>query len=136
VEDRYSSIFKLEWQRPAAVADGLAELQVRWPAIPLVFCETRQLAEEWTYRYLAAAATWAADAAAARDRIGGRDDETATSAPHVPDPSAAELRAWARLAGFAVADRGRVPREVLEAWRADHRPGSGGRAAADRGEGG
>ena len=25
---------------PAVVADGLAELQVRWPSIPIVFCET------------------------------------------------------------------------------------------------
>jgi ERCC4 domain-containing protein len=52
VEDRYSQVFKLDWVRPAVVADGLAELQVRWPGVPTVFCETRQLAEEWTYRYL------------------------------------------------------------------------------------
>ena len=31
VEDRYSQVFKLDWVRPAAVADGLAELQIRWP---------------------------------------------------------------------------------------------------------
>ena len=54
VEDRYSQIYKLTWARPALVADGLAELHVRWPEVPIVFCETRQLAEEWTYRYLAA----------------------------------------------------------------------------------
>lgn len=58
VEDRYSAIFKLDRVRPAVVADGLAELQVRWPTVALVFCETRPLAEEWTYRYLAAAQTW------------------------------------------------------------------------------
>lgn len=45
--------------RPAMVADGLAELQVRWANVPIVFCETRQLAEEWTYRFLAAARAWA-----------------------------------------------------------------------------
>jgi len=44
VEDRYPAIFKLV--RPALVADGLAEVQVRWPNVPIVFCETRQLAEE------------------------------------------------------------------------------------------
>jgi hypothetical protein len=27
----------------------------RWPTIPIVFRETRKLAQEWTYRYLAAA---------------------------------------------------------------------------------
>lgn len=58
VEDRYSEVFKLEHTRPAVVADGLAELQVRYPEVAIVFCETRKLAEEWTYRYLAAALTW------------------------------------------------------------------------------
>jgi len=48
VEDHYSQVFKLDRIRPAVVADGLAELQVRWPDVPIVFCETRQLAEEWT----------------------------------------------------------------------------------------
>jgi len=41
VEDRYSGIFKLDRVRPAMIADGLAELQVRWPNVPIVFCETR-----------------------------------------------------------------------------------------------
>jgi hypothetical protein len=59
VEDRYSQIFKLDRVRPATVADGLAELQVRWPTVPIVYAETRPLAEEWTYRYLAAAHAWA-----------------------------------------------------------------------------
>ena len=59
VEDRYSEVFKLEWVRPAVVADGRAELQVTWPNVPIVFCETRKLAEEWTYRFLAAARAWA-----------------------------------------------------------------------------
>jgi hypothetical protein len=48
VEDRYSQLFKLDRVRPAVVADGLAELQVRWPSVSVVFCETRQLAEQWT----------------------------------------------------------------------------------------
>jgi ERCC4 domain-containing protein len=55
VEDRYSSIFKLSRVRPRVVADGLAELQVRYPTVPIVFCETRQLAQEWAYRFLGAA---------------------------------------------------------------------------------
>ena len=55
VEDRYSRVFVLERVRPAQVADGLAERQVRWPTIPIVFCESRKLAEEWTHRFLAAA---------------------------------------------------------------------------------
>ena len=56
VEDRYSSVFRLERVRPGMVADGLAEVQVRYPSVPIVFCETRALAQEWTYRFLGAAA--------------------------------------------------------------------------------
>jgi len=41
VEDRYSGVFKLDRVRPAMIADGLAELQVRWPNLPIVFCQTR-----------------------------------------------------------------------------------------------
>ncbi len=48
VEDRYASVFKLDRIRPAVVADALAELQIAWPAIPIVFTDTRPLAEEWT----------------------------------------------------------------------------------------
>jgi hypothetical protein len=55
VEDRYSQVFKLDRVRPSVVADGLAELQVLFPTVPIVFCETRTLAEEWTYRFLGAA---------------------------------------------------------------------------------
>lgn len=73
VEDRYSRVFALDRVRPALVADGLAELQVRWPTVPIVFCETRKLAEEWTYRWLAAALTWAQTESAASARIAAVD---------------------------------------------------------------
>jgi len=36
VEDRYSGVFKLDRVRPKMIADGLAELQVRWPNLPIV----------------------------------------------------------------------------------------------------
>ena len=35
--------------------DLLARVQVRYPEIPILFLETRALAEEWTFRYLGAA---------------------------------------------------------------------------------
>ena len=76
VEDRYSQIYKQDRVRPALVADGIAECQVRWPNVPIVFCETRSLAEEWTYRYLAAAHTWASTEPAAIERIGPSYPET------------------------------------------------------------
>ena len=116
VEDRYSQVFTLDRVRPAQVADGLSELQVRWPTIPIVFCENRKLAEEWTYRYLAAARTWAGDELPAVARIGTGEDGVA-DAPAEPAPSTAEVRAWARANGLAVPERGRLRPEVHRAWR-------------------
>ena len=55
VEDRYSSVFKLDHVRPALVAEMLAECQVRWPSVPILLLENRTLAQEWTYRFLGAA---------------------------------------------------------------------------------
>ena len=55
VEDRYSSVFKLDRVRPSTVADGLGEAAARFPSVPIVFAETRPLAQEWTYRFLGAA---------------------------------------------------------------------------------
>ena len=119
VEDRYSQIFALRHQRPAMVADGLAEVQIRWPGVPIVYCENRKLAEEWTYRYLAAAHAWAIHEPAARARTGIRDSSSA--GPVEPVPSPRELRAWARAHGLDVSDRGRLGPEILQAWR-DARP--------------
>ena len=55
VEDRYAGVFKLEHVQPGFVADLLGALAVRYPAVPIVFCDTRPLAQEWAYRYLGAA---------------------------------------------------------------------------------
>jgi hypothetical protein len=55
VEDRFSAVFKLEHVQPGWIAELLAALQVRYPNVPIVFCETRPLAEEWAYRWLGAA---------------------------------------------------------------------------------
>lgn len=119
VEERYSQVFKLARVRPAVVADGLAELQVRWPAVPIVFCDTRALAEEWTYRYLAAARVWAADEDASVARMGPLVTEL-DRAPVAPEPSTAEVRTWARDRGITVPDRGRLRPEVWDAWWAAH----------------
>ncbi len=55
VEDRYSRLFKLEHVKPGFVPELLARLQVRYPTVPIVFCEKRPLAEQWVMRFLAAA---------------------------------------------------------------------------------
>ena len=59
VEDRYSGLFKLDYAKPGFVVEMLAALAIRYPAVPIVFCETRPLAEEWTYRYLSAGFAYA-----------------------------------------------------------------------------
>lgn len=123
VEDRYSEVFKLERVRPAVVLDGLAELQTRWPTVPIVFAETRQLAEEYTYRWLAAAHTWAYTDQEAADAIGAGSDTDAAEladAPPAPEPSPAEVRAWARTVGMDVPARGRLRPELYKAWRDAH----------------
>ncbi len=130
VEDRYSPVFKLDRVRPAVVADGLAEVQVRWPNVPIVFCETRQLAEEWTYRFLAAARTWAETEEAALGRIMPAAREPAAGvpgldqAPGAPAPSTAEVGALARAQGLPVPDRGKLRPEIWDAWRSAASPES------------
>lgn len=115
VEDRLSQIYKQGYIRPAAVADGLAECQVRWPNVPIVFCETRSLAEEWTYRYLAAAHTWASEEAEAIKRTGDTPRQSGTETTTQPMPTA--IRAWARARGMDVPDRGRIPLAVRLAFQ-------------------
>lgn len=119
VEDRYSQLFKLDRVRPAIVADGLAELQIRWANVAIVFCETRPLAEEWTYRFLAAAHAWATTEHAALHRISAAsipitELDRATTAPA---PTTAEVRSWARATGLPVPDRGRLRPDIWQAWR-------------------
>ncbi|HKG50204.1 MAG TPA: histone-like nucleoid-structuring protein Lsr2 [Actinomycetales bacterium] len=118
VEDRYSQVFAFEHVRPAVVADGLAELQVIFPNVPIFFAGNRKLAEEWTYRYLAAAHTWAEAELPAVTRMGVANDERAGSP--APAPSTGEVRAWARANGLGVSDRGRLRPEVFDAWRHAH----------------
>ena len=129
VEERYSRVFAQDRVRPAQVADGLAELQVRWPSVPLVFCDTRALAEEWTYRYLAAAFSWLQDEPAAAERVTGLSSQLEQLAPAGlttsarTAPSTAEIRAWAQRNGQPVSDRGRLRPAVVAAWHLAH-PGS------------
>jgi hypothetical protein len=55
VEDRYTALFKVEHVEPGWLPELVARLQVRYPGVPIVFCDTRKFAEEWTYRFLGAA---------------------------------------------------------------------------------
>ncbi len=59
VEDRWADVFRLRHVSAAMVAEMLAAAQVRYPNVPIVFCENRQLAQEWAYRFLGAALAYA-----------------------------------------------------------------------------
>ncbi|HEY1739398.1 MAG TPA: ERCC4 domain-containing protein [Acidimicrobiia bacterium] len=59
VEDRWADVFRLEHVAPSMVAEMIAGAQVRYPNVPIVFCETRPLAQEWAYRFLGAALAYA-----------------------------------------------------------------------------
>lgn len=117
VEDRWSSVFKLDRVRPSVVADGLAEAQVRFPTIPIVFCETRPLAQEWAYRFLGAAL--------AHHLTEGRALELTEALPAAgplaaPQPSVADVRRWALATGLDVPPRGRLRQDIWTAYHAAH----------------
>lgn len=120
VEERWSRVFTLEHVRPAVVADGLAECQVRWPSVPLVFCETRKLAQEWTYRYLAAALTAHRQDVAGDAVVGSLATPPPLAPAAPPAPTAATIRAWAQVNGLEVSGRGRVPAHIRAAYDAAH----------------
>lgn len=55
VEERYGALVNHEHTQPGWLLELVARLQVRYPTVPIVFADSRKLAEEYTYRYLAAA---------------------------------------------------------------------------------
>ena len=107
VEDRYSQIFNLDRVRPAPVADGLAELQVRWPTIPIVFCETRKLGRGVDLPLPRRRARLGRHGTRRLDRVASiqtrrprhRRPRATAAEPAAPAPSTAEVRAWARHTG-------------------------------------
>ncbi len=116
VEDRYSAVFALTHQRPATIADAIAEAQARFPGVPIIFAETRALAQQWTYRFFGACLSELADAEDVRERVADL-----ASGPELPPrvTSTAEIRAWALAQGFAVSARGGwLPADVRAAYDA------------------
>lgn len=55
VEQRYGALLNHQHTQPGWLLELVARLQVRYPTVPIVFADSRKLAEEYTYRYLAAA---------------------------------------------------------------------------------
>ena len=55
VEGGYADLARHQHTPSGWLVDLVARLQVRYSGVPIVFCDNRKLAEEWTYRFLAAA---------------------------------------------------------------------------------
>lgn len=55
VEGRYSQLLSAPRVQPGWLAELTARLHVRHPAVPSMFCDSRKLAQDFTYRFLAAA---------------------------------------------------------------------------------
>jgi hypothetical protein len=122
VDGGYSKIFKLAFAPGATVAESLAEAQVRFPSVPIVFCETRSLAQEWVYRWLGACLR------EHQLRLATADVEETFAPggpPAEPDPpdrqrrpkgEESAIRTWARSRGLAVSARGRVSADIRRAW--------------------
>ena len=55
VEQRYGALLNDPHAQPGWLLELVARLQVRYPTVPVVFADPRKLAEEYTYRFLAAA---------------------------------------------------------------------------------
>jgi ERCC4 domain len=56
VEERYGALAAAARVTPGWPCELVARLQVRYPAVPIVFADSRKLAEDYTHRFLAAAA--------------------------------------------------------------------------------
>lgn len=115
VEDRYSQILALRHVRPAVVLDGLGECQARFPSVPVIFAETRSLAQEWTFRFFGAALARGEDESSAEARFG---DLVGAGPLSEAPPTTAVVRAWAREHDIPVPDRGRLRPEVWSAYLA------------------
>jgi ERCC4-type nuclease len=113
VEERYSQVFKLDRVRPSVVADAIAECHIRFPTVPIVFCDTRELAQEWTYRFLAAAQVGLSEEMVGDFAVRGLE-AAAPLAPAPPTPAA--VRRWATTNDIVVSDRGRIPAAVMDQY--------------------
>ena len=110
VEERYSQVFKLDRVRPSVVADAIAECHIRFPTVPIVFCDTRKLAQEWTYRFLAAARVGLAEEIVGDLAVRGLE-AAPPLAPAPPTP--ADVRRWSTANNVVLSDRCRIPRAVM-----------------------
>lgn len=117
VEERYSGALAHEVVRASVIAEGVAECQVSFPTVPIIFCDNRKMAQEWAFRFLGAAVAAAHDDALADARVAAFASGTDLPAK---EPTAAEIRVWASEMGIEVSPKGRVPSDVVRRYRDAH----------------
>lgn len=121
VEEDDGQLFGLEQLRETRIAHRLARLQVRYQSVPIIFLGTRGLAQEWIYRFLAAARQWAVDEPAAASRIDGQPRNRALrSGPATHSASESTVRTWAYTVGLPQPENGPIRPEIWAAWRRTH----------------
>ena len=76
-------------------------------------CETRKLAQEWTYRFLAAARVGLSEEIVGDLAL--RSLEAARPLAPAP-PRPAHVRRWASAHDIVVSDRGRIPVAVMDQY--------------------
>ncbi len=113
VEERYSRVFTLDRVRPSILADAIAECHIRFPTVPIVFCDTRKLAQEWTYRFLAAARVGLAEEMVGDLAVGSLE----AAQPLLPaPPTRAAVRRWATVNNVVVSDHYRIRAAVMDQY--------------------
>jgi len=123
IEDDYNQLFTREHLREARLADRIAALQVRYPSVPIIFLGSRALAQEWIYRFLAAARQWAVNEAAAAVRLGDGDPVGPRPLRRLQaaySPTELRVRTWARTVGLPQAEHGPIPPGIWAAWHRAH----------------
>ncbi|WP_211244408.1 ERCC4 domain-containing protein [Actinospica robiniae] len=123
VEEDYGRLFALEYLREARIAERLARLQIRYPGVPILFLATRGLAQEWIYRFLAAARQWAVNEPSAIERVEGEGragNRALRRAPVAYSAQEAEVRRWAYTVGLPQPENGPIRPELWAAWRRAH----------------
>ena len=124
VEDRYSQVFRLTHARPSAVAESLAEAQVRFPSVPIVFCET----DHWPRSGRTGSSAQASSTTTMTRAQPGSPTDLPSGPPVPPAPATpapatpSTIRAWAAANGHDVSDRGKIPAAVRAAFDAAHAP--------------
>ena len=69
VEGNYSRLLRNEHVRAGWLGELAALVQIRHPSVPIVYAESRKIAEEWTCRFLAAALAEARDSRLPLDQV-------------------------------------------------------------------